>query len=303
MTPIYFIYKYSETRQRKWLDWLNATRVQITSRPGFKTLPADVRHTTLCEPLPGSSYRERFGPRFHSKTITSKPPFSNHNHPSLRRLGKFQGKSWELNLPYIEWRSQLNPNPSLLSKHISLKSWLLHLSDDLELYQPYSPILKWNHPFIPSLAFPEHLLSVGLYAKFGGSDRPKAPCLSLENSANQEWYRWSINMIPWKELPHPQITPAFLGQDLARPDLRGEASGDQVPLGAATLPLQQGPCQEETPGPSPSSIMWPVDTHAHLEVGVACWWRAHEFIIQHLPCVKCRDTLERGKQPVSGSQS
>lgn len=75
-------------------------------------------------------------------------------------------------------------------------------------------------------------------------------------------------MVPWKELPHPQIIPAFLGQDLARPDLRGEASGDQVPLGAATLPLQQGPCQEETPGPSPSSIMWPVDTHAHLEVGV-----------------------------------
>ena len=142
MTPIYFIYKDSETRERKWLHWPKAARVQITSRPGFKALPADFCHTTLCESLFGSNYRERFGPQFHSKTITSKPPFSNQNHPSLRRSGKFQGKSWELNLPYIEWRSQLNPNPSLLSKHISLKSWLLHLGDDLELYQPYSSILK-----------------------------------------------------------------------------------------------------------------------------------------------------------------
>lgn len=58
-------------------------------------------------------------------------------------------------------------------------------------------------------------------------------------------------MVPSKERPHPQTTPALLGQDLARPDLKGKASGDQVPLGAATLPLQQGPCQEETPGPSP----------------------------------------------------
>ena len=77
-------------------------------------------------------------------------------------------------------------------------------------------------------------------------------------------------MVPSKELPHPQTTPALLGQDLARTDLTGEASGDQVPLGTVTLLLQQGPCQEETPGPSPSSIMWPVDMHAHLGGRVAC---------------------------------
>lgn len=151
-------------------------------------------------------------------------------------------------------------------------------------------------PLYSSLAFPEHLVSIGLYAKFGGSDRPKVTCLFLENSANQEWYRWPINMVPWKELPHPKTTPSLLGQDLARPDMRGEASRDQVPLGAAIPLLQQDPCQEEIPGPSTSSIMQLVDTHSHLGVWVACWWRAHKFIIQHLPCVKCRDTLERGKQ-------
>lgn len=121
------------------------------------------------------------GIQCHSKPIPSKSSFSKLKPPLPQKVKKFQGKPWELNLPYVELRSQLNPNLLCF-----LKSWLLHLGDDLELYQNYSPSLKWNHFFIPFLAFPEHLLNTNLCVKFAGSEIPKITCLSLGNSANQQ---------------------------------------------------------------------------------------------------------------------
>lgn len=129
------------------------------------------------------------GLQCHSKTIPNKPSFSKSEPPFPKKVTEIPRKILGIESTSCRVEESIESQSSVLSKHISLKPWLFHLDDDLELYQSYSPRLKWNRFFTPSLAFPEHLLSARLCTKLVESEMPKDTCLSQENSANQEGYR------------------------------------------------------------------------------------------------------------------
>lgn len=131
---------------------MGAERVQVTSRPGFKALPAGFLPHHINRPSFGSNWRDlgnnfeaemsRMGLQFHSKPIPHKLSFSKPEPPLPKMIRKVPREILETESSSCKVEESTESQSFLLSKHIFLKSWLFHLGDDLQLYQTCSPNLK-----------------------------------------------------------------------------------------------------------------------------------------------------------------